>query len=188
MSYLSQCAAVVHEYDGTQRRCARDSAEGPNAIIPLCRQHYRKAFRQIASPIADKLERERKRAARHHCNAERAVREYIEAEVDEQIERGRRYKEQAYTYFMRCGKFVKIGASADPKFRLVSIRRTGGVLTPAGLDLRDTELVATQGGGFDRERELHAKFAHLRHTGEWFTETPELTTYIESLTAKEAAA
>lgn len=186
MSYLSQCAAAVQDYDGTYRRCARDSSEGRDATVPLCHQHYRAAFRQIAQPIANKLERERKRAARHHCDAERAVAEYIEEQVDHQIARGERYKEQALTYFMRCGQFVKIGVSGNPNFRLQSIRRTGGILAPAGLDLSQTELVATEPGGFDREHRLHLRFAHLRHTGEWFTEAPELTQYIESLSEEVA--
>lgn len=185
MSYLSQCAAAVQDYDGTLRRCQRDSAEGPNAIVPLCHQHYRAAFRQIAKPIADKLERERKRAARHHCDAERAVAEYIEEQVDLQIIYTQQRKEQAYAYFMRCGQYVKIGASLHPPSRLQAIRRTGGVLFPKGLDLQKTELVATEPGGFEREHRLHIRFRHLRHTGEWFTEAPELTEYIEAL--KEAA-
>jgi hypothetical protein len=187
MNYLSQCAAAVQDYDGTYRRCTRDSNESRDATIPLCHQHYRPAFRQIASPIADKLERERKRAARHHCDAERAVTEYIEEQAERQIAQGERRKEQTYTYFMRCGRFVKIGASLDPLFRLNSIRRTGGILAPSGLDLSNTDLIATEMGGFERERELHARFSHLRHTGEWFTEAPELTEYIESLSREVAA-
>lgn len=183
MSYLKQCAAAVQEYDGTYRRCLRESNERHDATIPICHQHYRAAFRQIAKPIADKLEHERKRAARHHCDAERAVAEYIEEQVDSQLARQQQYKEQAYAYFMRCGQFVKIGASLDPLFRLKSIRRTGGVLVPPGLDLSETELLATEPGGFDREHRLHIKFAHLRHTGEWFTETKELTDYIKGLAA-----
>ena len=152
----------------------------------LCRQHYRAAFRQVAQPIAEQLERERKRAARHHCKAQRAVAEYMEEQADSHTAYAEDRKERTSTYFMRCGQFIKIGASVSPLFRVQSIRRTGGVLAPADLDLSETELLATESGGYDRERELHAKFAHLRHTGEWFTEAPELTEYIESL--KEVAA
>ena len=85
-------------------------------------------------------------------------------------------------YFIRCGQFVKIGASKDPQTRLKQIRRMNGSLAfPAGLDLMASELIATELGSFERERELHKQFAHLRHTGEWFTEAPDLTEYIESL-------
>jgi hypothetical protein len=48
-------------------------------------------------------------------------------------------------------------------------------------------LLATEPGGFERERELHAQFAHLRHTGEWFTEAPELAEYIDALAKEQAA-
>lgn len=180
MNYEDQCVASVQDRDGTYGRCGRSSAERPDATVPLCHQHYRAAFRQIAAPIARKLERERKRAARHHCNADQAVQEYIAEQADIRLASAARYKEQAVAYFIRCGQFVKIGASLDPVLRLNTIRRTGGVLAPAGLDLRAAELIVTEPGGFEREHRLHIKFAHLRHTGEWFTEAPDLTSYIES--------
>lgn len=83
-------------------------------------------------------------------------------------------------YYIRCKPFVKIGVSKNPSLRLKQIRRGGGgFASPAGLDLTASELVGTELGSFTRERELHSKFAHLRHTGEWFAETPELTQYIE---------
>jgi hypothetical protein len=89
-------------------------------------------------------------------------------------------------YFIRCGQFIKIGASSSPLGRLHTIRNTGGVLAPRGLDLSASELINVEPGGFEREKELHIKFAHLREVGEWFRETPELIDYIESLS--EAAA
>ena len=85
---------------------------------------------------------------------------------------------RASVYFIRCGGYVKIGASRSPDARAESIRTIGGVLAPYLLDLSGAELVATEPGGFKREKELHAQFKHLRHTGEWFTEAPELARYI----------
>lgn len=93
---------------------------------------------------------------------------------------------RAFVYFIRCGGFVKIGASHSPQKRLDSIRAAGGVLTPFLLDLSGAELVTTEPGGFTREKALHARFKHLRHTGEWFTEAPELTKYIEAIAARSA--
>jgi hypothetical protein len=90
-------------------------------------------------------------------------------------------------YFVRCEQYVKIGASLYPEQRLEQIRKCGGGSDfPCRLDIGAAELIATEPGGKPRERELHAKFSHLRHTGEWFTEAPELTEYIKSLS--EAAA
>lgn len=85
---------------------------------------------------------------------------------------------RASVYFIRCGGYVKIGASRSPDIRLEAIRTIGGVRAPFMLDLSGAELVATEPGGFKREKELHAQFSHLRHTGEWFSYTPELALYI----------
>lgn len=90
---------------------------------------------------------------------------------------------KASVYFIRCGGYVKIGASRSPAKRLDSIRTIGGVLAPSLLDLSGAELIATEPGGFTREKALHVRFKHLRHTGEWFSEDAELTRYVESLRA-----
>jgi hypothetical protein len=87
-------------------------------------------------------------------------------------------------YFIRCGGYVKIGASRSPDTRLEAIRTIGGVRAPFLLDLSGAEMIATEPGGFTREKALHAHFKHLRHTGEWFTESPELTKYIDSLSKR----
>lgn len=89
----------------------------------------------------------------------------------------------AEVYFMRCDSFVKIGASRAPVRRLKQIRSADGTKFPEGLNCLSTALIATERGGFEREKELHKQFRHLRHTGEWFTETPELTDYINALDA-----
>lgn len=94
---------------------------------------------------------------------------------------------RASVYFIRCGGYVKIGASHSPQKRLDSIRAAGGgALAPFLLDLSGAEMIATEPGGFTREKALHARFKHLRHTGEWFTESPELSKYIELLSAAAA--
>jgi hypothetical protein len=94
---------------------------------------------------------------------------------------------RAHVYFIRCGGYVKIGASRSPSARVDSIRTVGGVLAPFLLDLSGAELIATEAGGFTREKALHARFKHLRHTGEWFTEAQELTEYVDSLAKKARA-
>jgi len=100
--------------------------------------------------------------------------------------RRRDMRYEATVYFFRCERYIKIGYSIDPIKRLRAIRSGDGTKAPDGINSALTVLLNTETGGFDRERELHAQFAHLRHTGEWFTEAPELTEYIESLS--EAAA
>lgn len=89
-------------------------------------------------------------------------------------------RQEKHLYFMRCGNYIKIGVSQDPQRRLTQIRG-GSSLIPVGMDYRQAELVRVVPGAGNREYPTHWKFAHLRHTGEWFTETPELTDYIRNI-------
>jgi len=90
-------------------------------------------------------------------------------------------------YFMRCGPYIKIGYSVDPHTRLNQLRNGDKTKCPDGIDRKAIVLVKTEPGGRDREYELHQQFKHLHHWGEWFTEAPELTAYIESLSERAAA-
>ena len=189
MSYERQCVAAVQTPSGDVRRCDREAVAGDPGyltLIPICSWHADKARRHFAAPLHDELDGLKRQAAEHECDGDKAVAAHLE-ERHEHIEaRTKRYKARAVAYFIRCGEYVKIGASASPLYRLDTIRRTGGVLAPRGLDLSASELINVEPGGFEREKELHIKFAHLREVGEWFRETPELIDYIESLS--EAAA
>lgn len=93
---------------------------------------------------------------------------------------------EATVYFMRCGEFVKIGYSVAPHLRLRQIQSGTGTKFPEGIPVHRTAIIATEDGGYNREQALHKQFAHLRHTGEWFTEAPELTEYIETLEGSAA--
>lgn len=90
---------------------------------------------------------------------------------------------ESTVYYMRNNGYCKIGHSINPERRLMCIRGNDGTLYPDDVSLPFTSIVAIESGGYSREQELHRQFAHLRHTGEWFTETPELTAHIERLTA-----
>lgn len=90
---------------------------------------------------------------------------------------------EATVYFIRCTTFVKIGYSLAPLKRLRQLQASDGTLAPEGLPVHSASIIATMDGGHAQEQKLHRRFAHLRHTGEWFNESPELTNYIESLVA-----
>lgn len=90
---------------------------------------------------------------------------------------------ESTVYYMRNNGYCKIGHSINPERRLMCIRGNDGTLYPDDVSLPFTSIVAIESGGYSREQELHRQFAHLRHTGEWFTETPELTAHIERLAA-----
>jgi Meiotically up-regulated gene 113 len=75
----------------------------------------------------------------------------------------------AGVYFVRCGELIKIGTSTDVYGRVNSIR----TMTPLPL-----ELLAVAAGSRAEEADIHARFAHLRQHGEWFTAAPELLSFI----------
>lgn len=64
-----------------------------------------------------------------------------------------------FVYFLRCGDFVKIGYSENPKRRLLHLQTA----TPY-----DFELIGAHKGSREQEQYLHKTFAHLRHRHEWF--------------------
>jgi hypothetical protein len=79
------------------------------------------------------------------------------------------HREAGLVYYIRVGKFIKIGTSKDVDKRLKSY--------PPG-----AKLLATEPGGYQREAERHAQFAaHLAERKEWFTPGPELMTHIKNL-------
>jgi hypothetical protein len=74
-------------------------------------------------------------------------------------------------YFITDGDAIKIGWSGAPKVRIKDLQATN----PRPLRI----LLSIQAHPYD-ERILHARFAHLRLTGEWFRSEPELTDFIET--------
>lgn len=76
----------------------------------------------------------------------------------------------AVVYFLRAEgvNLIKIGCSADPERRFAELR----LLSPVAL-----HVIGIVGGGFQRERELHAQFAHLNSHGEWYFAAPELLSF-----------
>lgn len=64
-----------------------------------------------------------------------------------------------FVYFLRCGDFVKIGFSANPKRRLRYLQTA----MPFNF-----ELLGAHPGTKWHEQQLHKIFASLRHRHEWF--------------------
>ncbi len=75
-------------------------------------------------------------------------------------------------YYMRLGTLVKIGFTENLTQRLDAIH--------------PQELMVTEPGGVERERERHQEFANLREHGEWFRLEPPLMEHIEAV-RREAA-
>lgn len=77
-----------------------------------------------------------------------------------------------YFVYAREVKRIKIGVTRDIDKRMSSFRTA----IPCTLDL-----MATCGGGRQREMALHKQFAGARVQGEWFNATPELISFVHSL-------
>lgn len=75
-------------------------------------------------------------------------------------------------YFIRFRDMVKIGVTYDLTRRLK--------------ELPHDEILGTIPGTPRDEARCHAAFAHLRHTGEWFRDAPELRQFIADVTASAA--
>jgi hypothetical protein len=80
----------------------------------------------------------------------------------------------ARVYFIRVGEDgpIKIGIASDPRQRRSSMQSGN----PEPLIILKT----VRGNGH-HEKQLHAKFAHLKIRGEWFSPAPELLNYIAGL-------
>lgn len=70
-------------------------------------------------------------------------------------------------YYIRRGGFIKIGTTVDPRSRFT--------------ELRPDEILAYEPGSYAEEAARHKRFMHLRHSGEYFRDDPELRDHIEHL-------
>lgn len=77
-------------------------------------------------------------------------------------------------YFIRDGKYIKIGISVDPLKRLASFQTSHH---------NELELMAVMPGGADLEAGLHRSFSQFSKRGEWFEESPQLLAFIENVKA-----
>jgi hypothetical protein len=69
-------------------------------------------------------------------------------------------------YFVECGRFTKIGYSADGNL----MGRLSALQTANPEPLK---IWATMPGDLVTERDMHAMFAHFRRSGEWFELTED---------------
>ena len=90
-----------------------------------------------------------------------------------QIMAGANAKGPGYIYFILSGEsHVKIGYSANMDLRLAALQ---------GANPMELKLYRMVEGTMAKERELHAKFKHLRIRGEWFLWCEEIKQTIREL-------
>lgn len=76
-------------------------------------------------------------------------------------------------YFVRLGNRVKIGFTTNLAARMAAIPHE--------------EILGVMPGSLRDEKRCHAAFAHLRTTGEWFEDAPDLRAFIADIAASTAA-
>lgn len=157
-------SATCGAYKWGKTPCASPSVEMAFDFLPLCKSHR--------ASLHEKMRIERYKGQ----NEARDM--YIDTRILESQDK----RDSSIVYFVRAGRRVKIGHSRNPENRLKTIR-SGSCKHPAGLDMSNARIVATEPGGQAREYQLHQQFAHLREAGEWFRGSPELTEYIKQLAA-----
>lgn len=74
---------------------------------------------------------------------------------------------EGVVYYLAFNGLIKIGTSTNVKSRISS--------------LPHDELLATEPGSYELEKQRHRQFHHLRYKGEWFNPGPELQAHITQL-------
>jgi hypothetical protein len=87
-------------------------------------------------------------------------------------------------YFIRAGRYFKIGSSDDPQRRLERLTRSGTRYTfpaDAPIGLHDRELYATVPGDLDAEAAVHSALDDFSVGLEWFLDEPEVRALADHL-------
>lgn len=185
---MGACAGAVPMALSRRRfqTCANPVDRDSPETVPLCSEHLIDLQAAFLEPVLAKIQA----ATQGLQDAyDRGVADEVQRRLDiqqkqEELDAARR-DAGARVYFLRCGGFIKIGFTTNLHSRIDTITKSGGVLMPDGLPYWTAELATATPGGMDDEKGLHKRFHHLRHTGEWFTEAPELTEYIDSIAQQE---
>jgi hypothetical protein len=113
--------------------------------------------------------RQAKQAETRGVTITKDVLHYIALEIHDDMQNEAKAREARphVVYYMRIGNRVKIGTTSDIKRRLSTIN--------------PEELLATEPGGYDLEKERHQQFEHLRSHGEWFAYEGALEAHVQEL-------
>jgi len=127
----------------------------PDSPIPLCEKHMREAYLHFANHIEALWDTLEEDPL---AWSKRVFRPHTEG------------PDRPVVYYMLIGHHVKIGTTRNLSARLTQ--------------LMPDELLATEPGGLELEKERHVQFAQWRDKGrEYFLPGPDLRAHIESLGA-----
>lgn len=152
--YTGARAQCIAMMKGGKRVCGNEEI---NSVCPqpLCQVHHR----QLSEYFWKRLEAER-------TSASKRFEEIAETSL----------RKAAVVYFVRRSDgLIKIGCSVDFDRRIQTLKGSFGP---------DLEVLWTEPGYFERERELQKQFRVLRAYGEWFKAGSELLEYIEEEKAR----
>ena len=169
MKRCSSCKKEKEDVDFYQSKTKKDGLQNCCKLCnkSRCAQAYQKdpeRYRKYSRWLYQQRKPERT------AKKERASR--VAQESEEIYAKTKEIRAAKYLYFIRCGRFVKIGVSKNVKDRIQDIQ------THAPEPL---ELIACFPSMGNRELEFHKLFSHLRSSGEWFSYTDEIKKTIESL-------
>lgn len=160
MPVVDTCCVPL--YDGSP--CGQPSH--PVAPFAICGPHARKVWDRFNEFLESTKHNEISRAALIINEAQALQKKHAEELVDSRI---------GIVYYVQIGEHIKIGYTANLPQRMRQYPPNRRVL-------------ATEGGGWDRESQRHREFRHLLDMGnEWFRPGPDLIAHINDLRAEQGA-
>ena len=191
-------AWVLNPHGPARKRCSNSATHKLAEVSFLCTKHMNMVVDQIEDLVESRMKDDLDIAVSGLALYRKMYGPITQSQID-QMEKMDRLMDtpfeewpkapERYVYFIECEGYVKIGMSGNPERRLKSLQVSGnGTYAPKLIDLTTAKIIAVEDGGPERERELHQRFDSSRYTGEWFTKTPELMAYIDSLDSHELLA
>lgn len=151
------------------------TASSQEVGIPLCVEHL-KAYQQYLEAIEEgerwgELMKDAWEDSRHART--RGLASRLPWESDYLAARRKLYEQQSVVYYVRIRDLIKIGVTTNMKARM--------------LQVMPDEILATEPGGTDLERQRQAQFAHLKVRGERFEQGEDLIAHIAQVREEHGA-
>ncbi len=145
------------------------TANSQSVGVPLCLDHL-KAYQRYLEVIEEgerwgELMKEAWEDSRRALESGQASRRTWEGEY--LAARRRLYETQSVVYYVRIGDLIKIGVTVNMKARMPQVM--------------PDEILATEPGGIELERQRQTQFAHLRVRGERFARGEDLLAHIAQI-------
>jgi len=188
--FPGQCVAIINpKSEARARRCGKPSSIHIADHFPVCSLHREylddEMFNSSSADLIQMQARRIEDLERELLRMKGSAAEWRRlANAKHGNLVGESYRpvpaKDSFVYFIKGGDYIKIGKADNPGARFAQLQ-LGGVIMPEGVRPSDIKLVGIERGGFEREIELHHKFAETRVAGEWFHASGSLVAYIQAL-------